>query len=352
MEELITVMILDNPGDIQRVDKSGMLDVLETMPRQAEEGIAIGKKIRVSSCDSDKIIIVGMGGSAFTGALIYALGRKNIPFPLVVNKTYSLPNFVDEKTLVMILSYSGNSEETLTAFRAAKERNAQIFSVSSGGHLEDLSSEATWYIKVPGGLQPRAAVAYLLFPSLFFLHKCKLLNLEKKDLNDSLTVIQKLSEAINQHVSTKDNFAKRLAQEILGKTPQIYGHDITSPVARRWRTQFNENSKIFAFNDEVPECNHNEIESWNEKKHPYYIFLRSKDDIPAVHKRFMLMKDLLDNVTEIWANGKSPLGQMLYLIFLGDYVSTYLAVLRGIDPSPVQNIEKIKKRLNMLGSAV
>jgi len=124
------------------------------------------------------------------------------------------------------------------------------------------------------------------------------------------------------------------------------------PVARRWRTQFNENSKIFAFNDEVPECNHNEIESWNEKKHHYYIFLRSKDEISAVHKRFILMKDLLENVTEIWANGKGSLAQMLYLIYLGDYVSTYLAVLRGIDPSPVQTIEKIKKRLNVLGPAV
>ncbi len=352
MEEVIKVMILDSPGDIRRVDKSRMLDVLETIPRQAEEGIAIGKKIKASSCDINKIIIVGMGGSAFTGDLIYVLGRKSIPFPLVVSKTYSLPNFVDEKTLVMILSYSGNSEEALTAFLAAKENNAQICSISSGGHLEDSSIEATWYIKVPGGLQPRAAVAYLLFPSLFFLHKCKLLNLEKKDLNDSLKVIQELYRTINQHVPTQDNFAKRLAQEILGKTPKIYGHDITSPVARRWRTQFNENSKIFAFNDEVPECNHNEIESWNEKKHHYYIFLRSKDEIPTVHKRFILMKDLLENVTEIWANGKSSLGQMLYLIYLGDYVSTYLAVLRGIDPSPVQNIEKIKKRLNVLSSAV
>lgn len=345
-------MVLDSPGDIRRVDKSGMLDVLETIPRQAEEGIAIGKKICVSSLDCDKIIIVGMGGSAFTGDLIYALGRRSIPFPMMVNKTYSLPNFVDEKTLVMILSYSGNSEEVLTAFRVAKESKAQIFSVSSGGHLEELSSQANCYVKVPGGLQPRAAIAYLLFPSLFFLHKCKLLTLEKKDLYDSLTVLQDLSGEINQNVPTQDNFAKCLAQDILGKTPQIYGHDIISPVARRWRTQFNENSKIFAFNDEVPECNHNEIESWNEKKHPYYIFLRSKDDIPAVHKRFMLMKDLLDNAVEIWAKGKSSLGQMLYLILLGDYVSTYLAVLRGIDPSPVPNIEKIKKGLHALGSAV
>jgi glucose/mannose-6-phosphate isomerase len=293
-----------------------------------------------------------MGGSGFTGDLIYVLGRKSIPLPFVVNKNYSLPAFVDENTLVMILSYSGNSEEAITAFRAAKENNAQICSVSSGGLLEDLSAQATWHIKVPSGLQPRAAVAYLLFPSLFFLHKCKLLNLEKKSLNDSLTVIQELSRAINQHVPTQDNFAKRLAQDIQGKTPKIYGHDITSPVARRWRTQFNENSKIFAFHDEVPECNHNEIESWNEKENQYYIFLRSTDDIPVVDKRFALMKELLDNVTEIWANGQSPLGRMLYLIYLGDYVSTYLAVLRGIDPSPVQSIEKIKKRLNALGSAV
>lgn len=352
MEELITSMILDSPGDIRRVDKSGMLDVLETIPRQAEEGIAIGKKTKVSSCDINKIIIVGMGGSAFTGDLIYILGRKSIPFPLVINKTYFLPNFVDEKTLVMILSYSGNSEEALTAFQAAKENNAQICSVSSGGHLEVLSLKGTWYIKVPSGLQPRAAVAYLLFPSLFFLYKCKLLNIEKKDFNDSLTVIQELYRQINQNVPTQDNFAKRLAQDILGKTPKIYGYDIASPIARRWRTQFNENSKIFAFNDEVPECNHNEIESWNEKKNHYYIFLRSKDDIPAVHKRFILMKDLLNNATEIWANGKSSLGQMLYLSYLGDYVSTYLAILRGIDPSPVHNIEKIKTRLNILGPSV
>jgi glucose/mannose-6-phosphate isomerase len=351
MDEIITVMILDRPDDIRRVDKSGMLDVLDTIPCQIEEGIAIGKKFKLSSCNINKIVIVGMGGSAFTGDVIFVLGRKRISFPLVVSKTYSLPLFVDEKTLVMVLSYSGDSEEAISAFRTAKEKKAQIFSISSGGLLEKISSKANWYTKIPSGLQPRAAVAYLLFPSLVFLSKSKLFNIDEKEFMESLKVIKELKNMINQHVPTQKNLAKRLAQDLQGKIPKIYGYGITAPIARRWRTQFNENTKLFAFSDEVPECNHNEIESWNGKKPYHYLFLRSKNEIPEVKKRFLLMKELVENITELWTKGESPLAQMIYLMYLGDYVSTYLAILRGIDPSPVHMIETIKKRLRLLSSA-
>ena len=340
-------MDLDNINEIKKVDREGMLDVIEKFPEQIEEAIKIGKDVKINfSFNGKNIIIAGMGGSAISGEIIASLAKDECDVPIFIVKDYFLPSFMNEETLFIAISYSGNTEETLSCFSQALEKNCPVISISSSGKLEEMSKDCC-HIKIPQNMQPRAAIAYLLFPLMGVLRRLGVI--KEYDVGDVIKKAKVIRDRIKKDVRIEKNEAKQLAIKIKG-IPLIYASDFLSPIAVRWRQQFNENSKMIAFDFCVPESNHNEIMAWEGmiKKDYTCIFLRHKNEKDKIRKRFDFMKEVYSkkaNVIEVFAEGGSKLEQMIHILYLGDYVSTYLALFRNIDPTPVNLIQKLKKKI-------
>jgi glucose/mannose-6-phosphate isomerase len=342
---------------ITRVDKANMLDGLARFPEQIKESLAIAEATeRFNFIKIDNVIIVGMGASAISGDIMASLFRDKLDVPIVVNREYDLPKWVNKDTLVICISYSGNTDETISSFKIAYQKKCKIICISTGGKLQDLAEKRKVpFVKIPAGIQPRAATAYLLFPSIIFLKKIGLLKtVIDADIEETIAVTQDFVAMNNKAVPEENNQAKQLAKKIFNTIPQIYGWGIYTPIAKRWRHQLNENSKVIARTDVVPECNHNDIVGWSANpeisKQFSCVLIRDKDEeIIDMTTRFSFMHDLFrntaGNIVEVSPKGKSQLAKMMYLMCLGDFTSCYLAVLRGIDPSPVDIITELKKRL-------
>jgi glucose/mannose-6-phosphate isomerase len=350
-------MIVNDIEKITQVDKANMLDGLGRFPEQIKESLAIAEATeRFNFIKIDNIVIAGMGASAISGDIMASLFRDKLDVPLIVNREYDLPKWVNKDTLVVCISYSGNTDETLSSFKIAHQKKCKIICISTGGKLQDLAEKREVpFVKIPAGIQPRGATAYLLFPSIIFLKKIGLLKtVIDADIEETIAVTQDLVAMNNKSVPEENNQAKQLAKKIFNTIPQIYGWGIYTPIAKRWRHQLNENSKVIARTDVVPECNHNDIVGWSANpeisKQFSCILLRDKDEETIdITTRFSFMRDLFrntaGNVIEVSPKGKSQLAKMMYLMCLGDFTSCYLAVLRGIDPSPVDIITELKKRL-------
>jgi len=339
-------MNLDDIEGISKVDREGMLDVIEKFPEQVGEAADMMKSFPSPDFDVENVIITGMGGSAIGGEMIASLFKKESKVPIIVNRGYELPSFAGEKTLLVAASYSGNTEETLSCFEEAVERGCKTITISSGGNLEKESEKADFYIKIPGGMQPRAALAYLLLPSMAILEKVGITG--KTDVNETVKVLGKLRAVIKKDVPARDNPAKRIASGISG-IPLVYGHGILAVAARRWRQQLNENAKMRAFDFSVPEANHNELMSWEGNGgDTTCIFLRDSGEGKQIRKRFDYMKEVygkMAKVEEIYVEGEDAFSRLMYAVYMGDCVSNYCAVLRDIDPTPVGLIQELKKKL-------
>ncbi|HER45567.1 MAG TPA: bifunctional phosphoglucose/phosphomannose isomerase [Thermoplasmatales archaeon] len=347
-------------NDIERItmiDKANMLDGLARFPEQIKEALTIAESVkRFNFLKIDNVVVAGMGGSAISGDIMLSLFRDTLDVPLIVNREYDLAKWVNKDTLVFCISYSGNTDETLSSFKLAYQKKCKIICISTGGKLQDLAEKrGIPFIKIPAGIQPRAATAYLLFPSIIFLKKIGLLKtVIETDIEETIAVTTDFVTLNKKEIPEEDNLAKQLAKKIFNTIPQIYGWRIYTPIAIRWRHQLNENSKIIARSDIVPECNHNDIVGWSGdpevSKQFSCISFRDKDEeTNDMTTRLNFMRDLFSNtagnVIEVSPKGKSQLAKMMYLMCLGDFTSCYLAVLRGIDPSPVDIITKLKKRL-------
>jgi glucose/mannose-6-phosphate isomerase len=350
-------MMVNDLEKIARVDKANMLDGLARFPEQIKESLAIAEAAeRFNFIKIDNVLVAGMGGSAISGDIMASLFRDKLDVPLLVNRDYDLPKWVNKDTLVICISYSGNTDETLSSFKIAYQKKCKIICISTGGKLQELAEKREVpFVKIPSGIQPRAATAYLLFPSILFLKKIGLLKtVIDADIQETIAVTQDFVAMNNKDVPEENNQAKQLAKKIFNTIPQIYGWGIYTPIAKRWRHQLNENSKVIARTDVVPECNHNDIVGWSANPEISKLFscilLRDKDEeIIDITTRFSFMRDLFrntaGNIIEVSPKGKSQLAKMMYLMCLGDFTSCYLAVLRGIDPSPVDIITELKKRL-------
>ena len=339
-------------------DKSGMLEVICRFPDQIKESMALmGTVERLPFLKVDNIIISGMGGSAISGDLVESLFRDKLDVPLFVNREPDLPKWANKDTLSICLSYSGNTEETLGAFKAASQRKCKMISISTGGKLEELSRarEGVVFLKIPSGMQPRAATPFLLFPTMLLLQKAGVVkaNLEA-DLEETIQVTREFVAANNPKVPEASNPAKQLARRLYGSIPQIYGWGPYAPVGTRWRQQFNENSKIVARADIVSECNHNDLVGWSQspeftKYFTYILFRDRENESISLATRLDFMKSLGQNVAkdviEVTPKGKSRLARMMHLMCQGDFASNYLALLRGVDPSPVDIVTELKRRL-------
>ena len=349
--------MLDDLELISKIDKSNMLDITAKFPEQIKETIDIINSAELKKFFKiDNIIICGMGASAISGDILQNLLRERLDIPIFVNRSYELPKWANKDTLVLSQSYSGDTEETLSAFKHATQKKCKIIGISSGGKLQKYCEKrGISHIKIPSGIQPRAATAYTLFSSLFILKKFNLLReISDLEIEEAIKLTTDFSEKNNKKVDEKDNLSKQLASKIHNTIPQVYGWGIYEPVARRWCNQFNENSKIIARYDFVSESNHNDVVGWSQnpevsKKFTCILFRDDKLETIYMSKRLDFMRDLFEGVAakviEVPVKGKKNLAKMMYAMYLGDFVSCYLAILRKIDPTPVDVIIELKRAL-------
>jgi len=342
--------------EIQLYDGSDMFSVLEHFGDQIEEAYNIGKNIKqiLEQKPINKILICGMGGSAIGGDLLRSYLWFESRVPIYVIRNYRLPAFSDENTLVICSSYSGNTEETLACYDEAKNKKCSIICISSGGKLSLLAENDSYpLITIPRGYQPRCAIAYSFFPLLVLMNK---LNLVKDKSGIIYRIINRIRKKSQVYITLDEihNNALKISKLILGKIPVIYSSaDLLDIVNLRWRGQFSENAKSLAYGNLLPEMNHNEIVGWQENpellKNLAVIAFRDKEDYSRILKRMDIILDLIKPmaglVLEIDGEGDTLLERIFDLIYLGDWVSFYLAILHKIDPTPVEKINYLKNKL-------
>jgi len=318
------------------LDNENMLQVIKDFPNQCKEALNLPRGISVSG-DIKNIIVTGMGGSAIGGDLLKTYLHDS-KIPIYVNRDYKMPNFVNEDSLVFVVSYSGNTEETLSAFEDAIDKKAKIIGITSGGRLAE---DCKKVIKIPAGLQPRAALGYLFFPMLGILHNTNLAIVKNQDLNEMLEIL-KDTEKFNDE-------GEALAKKLKEKIPIIYASDLLGAVAFRWKTQINENAKMPAFYNVFSEMNHNEIASYQNMDRKFVaIMIRDKYDNERIKKRMDICKGIMEertDVEEVHTQGEGLLARIFSTIYLADFVSYYLAIWNRVDPSPVHIIENLKRKL-------
>lgn len=342
--------------EIQLYDKKDMFDVLAKFPEQMEEAFNIGGNLNPPEelGNVNKIIITGLGGSAVGGDLLRSYLQYEIKIPISVNRNYFLPAYADENTLVITSSYSGGTEETLSAYEDAKSKGCKIAVISSGGKLSAMAENEGYYlIKIPAGYQPRCALAYSFIPLLMLMVKLAFVKERDKEIAALIERTRFKSMEYTTIEETK-NPAISLAQHIKGKIPIIYSsNDLLDVVNYRWRGQFAENSESLAFGNLLPEMNHNEIVGW--RKNPeilrkfVIIYLTDREDNPRILQRMNIMKDIIRPFREVElsveSEGNTKLERIFDLIYLGDWISFYLAIIYKADPSEIENINILKNKL-------
>ncbi len=343
--------MLDDIRQLEELDSSDMLETLSEFPEQIEE-VLDRLKLNLLPFKPDNIVVTGMGGSGIVGDVLQSFLANRIGMPIYVNKDYTLPSFVGENTLLFVVSYSGNTEETLNAAKIGIKRGAKVVAISSNGELEEMCREKGMvFIEAPKGYHPRAAIAFMFIPVLKLLSEMLIYDSDVAII-DTLAVLRDLRDQIKAEVPADKNIAKQIAQRIHGKISVIYGHSIYNAVANRWHTQINENAEVLSWFGAIPEMNHNEIVGWSGDENVSMflpILLRDDKEEESIEKRIEITKELAfkdtDDIVEVWAQGDTQLARILYLIYMGDYVSIYLAMLYGRDPSPVDVIDRLKERL-------
>jgi glucose/mannose-6-phosphate isomerase len=345
-----------NEATIRRIDASDMRGLLIRFPEQIEEAIAIGESsgISLDLSNVSSIVITGLGGSAIGGDLLRSYLADEVSIPIVVNRHYFLPEFVRKKSLVIVSSYSGNTEETLAAHRDALRRGAHVLCISSNGATERIARQRkNPLIKIPGGFPPRAALGYSFFPILVTLIRNGLLRGRRRDLQETVVLLKKKA-LLYENLASASNDALSIAREFKGRLPVIYSTtEHFDSVNLRWRTQLAENAKVLAYGNVLPEMNHNELVGWKVlrklMKEIAVVVLRDADEHPRVKVRLDLTRKIVakysSHIIEVKSEGDSLLARMFSLIYLGDWVSYYLAMLNGVDPTPVKVIDYLKSEL-------
>lgn len=344
--------MLDDTKKMASVDRKGMLGVVEAMPEHLSEGVKRGRKTGPPKTALDCVVVCGLGGSAIGGDMLRVWLSTECDIRCEVNRGYALPRHIGPKTLVIIASYSGNTEETLSVFEDARRKVSRVVTVSSGGRLEDLSSSLKLpHVKVPSGLVPRASFGYM-FGALLGIVERAGVAAAGRQLSETTRTLAKLNGLCSPAVPTQDNPAKRMAHELHGTVPVVIGHGLSVPVAKRWANQFNENAKSIAFSSELPEMDHNELMFWasDGRSQGFSAVFLDHDLADARMKhRLEATRDMIcghSRAHVVNAMGASPLAQALSLVAMGDYVSLYSAILRGEDPSTTAPIEELKTILS------
>lgn len=349
---------LDNPRSFGCLDRSDMLGKISRFPKQVRHGWDLGRSWQVPGKWKHLrgLIVVGMGGSAIGGDLLQGLFGENLSRPVQVCRGYTLPAWVNRETLILAVSYSGNTEETLSACREALRRRLPLCAITSGGRLARWSQEKKVPLcAIPAGWPPRAALGYTTFVPAGLLGRLGWLAEKKIHLPQALDALELFVEGkLSPSVPESSNPAKRIARRLAGRLPIIYGAaGGWEGIVYRWRTQLEENAKSLAFHHIFPEMTHNEISGWGAPpgltKNLTAIFLDDAAHHPRLRRRMEFVRRIVQKegvqTLTVSLSGSSPLERKLRLIVLGDFVSVYLGILYRLDPSPVVRVEALKKWL-------
>jgi glucose/mannose-6-phosphate isomerase len=339
--------------DLKYIHQRDGQDALGIAERQAGQLIYKFERPKIEG-EFTNIVYAGMGGSALAALISRSWPGYSLPFE--VCRQYQIPAYVSERTLFIAASNSGNTEETLSALAEAETKDAKIVIIAGGGKLAEIAAQKNYpYFKLPKAEQPRYAVFYNLVALLTTLEAAGLLG--ESDISGQLENASKfLTEAVKAWlptVPTAENEAKKLANDLAGKSGVVYGGPLMSPAAYKWKISFNENAKNIAWWNEFPEFNHNEFIGWSSHpvQKPYGVIeLRSSLEHPRVQKRFEVSERLLSGKRPaphvVNVQGESLLQQLVWAITFGDFVTIYLALLNNLNPAPVELVEKLKKELN------
>lgn len=354
------IQILDDIKKIKKYDGSDMLALLESFPAQCRAAKTIGagfglpgsfKSIRYSN-----IVCTGLGGSAIGADIVRSYIADEAKVPVIVNRNYTLPNFVGKDSIVITVSYSGNTEETLSAYKDAATRKAKIIAITSGGELRTRAqADGVPALIIPGGLPPRCALGYSSLTLLAALSKIGVVKDKSREIDRTIALLQHMKDKKLGHgVVFGKNYAKRIASRLYGKYPVIYsGQDHIDAVVTRWRGELAENSKSLSSGAVIPEMNHNEIVGWDNPrsllKNFIVLILRDSGDHPRNSKRIdvtkRIIKSLGMSLLEVESVGEGLLERIFSLVYMGDFVSFYLAILNKRDPTPVERIAYFKSEL-------
>lgn len=338
---------------IQKYDTQNQYQILKETYKQIEYAINNSyPDFGFSKNQINNIIISGLGGSAISGDLLKNFLKDELSIPVIVNRNYFLPSFADDKTLLIASSYSGNTEETLSSFNEAIKKGCKIICISTGGKLEKLAEEnSVPFVRLQKGFQPRYALGLSFFTLLKVFEKIELISPQNEFVDATLQLWKRKAD----EYSTEENHAVSVAQQLLGFIPVIYSaSDYTNAIGYRLKSQINENSKLHAFHHEFPEMNHNEIIGWEshqqKKLHTKVIYILDEIYHPQIKKRFQIVSEFINKadveIISLQSNEKNFKVRIMDLIFLADWISFYLGILRGFDPSEIEYINLLKERLS------
>jgi glucose/mannose-6-phosphate isomerase len=339
--------------DLKYIHEKDAQDTLGIAGRQAEQ-LAYQFDVAPLEFQPENIVYAAMGGSALAALLSQSWPGYTVPFEML--RGYDIPAHVSDKTLFIAASYSGNTEETLSAVAQAEAKGARIAVIAGGGKLAELAAEKGWPIaQLPKAEQPRYAVLYNLKALLDLLKDAEVFAAQDiaTGLGQGAALLREATAAWRADVPTASNPAKQIAQELIGKSIVVYGGPKLFPAAYKWKISFNENAKQVAWTDQLPEFNHNEFIGWSQQPvdKPYAVIdLRSSLEHPRVQKRFEVTERLLSGMRPapivVNATGDTLVEQLLWTVAFGDFVSLYVGILNGLNPAPVDLVERFKKELD------
>lgn len=345
--------VLDNENVLIQRDPEGALKVSALQYEQArfEPAIVDGEN---DGRPITSVVFAGMGGSALAALMVKVWLRNELTIPFEVIRDYDLPTYVDPNTLVIASSYSGNTEEALSALDQAEKIGSQLAVIAAGGKLADIAVDKTIArILLPTGVPQRMTVIYGLKATIAMLEHFGVIQPGRLD---EITGLSGWLESEAAHwlpdIPTTDNYAKQLAEAAVGKTAVIYGGSLTAPLAYKWKISWNENAKNVAFWNQYPEFNHNEFMGWGSHpvEKPFAVFdLISSLEHPQIIRRFEISDRLLSGKrpksTVVNLAGETLIAQLLWGSILADFITIYIAIMNGVDPTPVPLIEKLKSEL-------
>jgi glucose/mannose-6-phosphate isomerase len=338
---------------IARIDPSDQLGDVLALPEHLRDALWRVESAIMQDWDTAAgLVVAGMGGSAIGGALARAAMGDHASRPIFITRAYGLPPWTTPDTMVLCASYSGETEETLACYESAGALGAKRTVVTTGGRLAEMArADGVPVIPLPGGFQPRAAVAYMIVASLEVAALCGAGPRLTSEIDVAASHIEHLVAEWGPDAA-EDSLAKTVARGLAGTTPVIAGAGLTNPIAYRWKTQINENAKQPAFSNELPELDHNEIVGWAgapELGRFSAVFLDDSDAHPRVKERMALTEQLIAGSAaasfRLETRGETAIERVISLVLLGDLVSIYLAALRGVDPGPVKILDELKAAL-------
>lgn len=350
-----TVVHLDDVLGMKQLDTQDMLGLTVGTGTQFQEGLTLARSFtppvmkRVS-----RVLVLGTGGGSAAGAnLLRSYIYDKAKAPLIVNQGYNIPAWADRETLVLVVTHSGNTEETLSAYERALAAGCTVICITAGGKLGAMAArDSVPVLRIPGGLMPRAALGYIFVPMLVILDRMGVVPNGLSELEEAITLLKALGREYGPETPAAQNLAKQVALQLQGHIPLVYGSlDHLDSVAWRWKNQFGENSKHMAFWNVVPCLHHDEAVGWDMDlkllKDLAVVLLRDREDSAKIVKRLdvtrAILQDRVGRVIEVHSRGQGLLARMFSLVLLGDFVSVYLPLLNNVDPTPVAIIDHFKR---------